>query len=86
MLLGLFGVLCIVGLNRLDGHRSHVVLDRINDIAHVGQEGRALVGGHNADAGQDKLVEHRQYIRDNGIDLPEVRNWRWEDSEAPAAE
>ena len=35
---------------------------------------------------QDKLVEHRQYIRDNGIDLPEVRNWRWEDSEAPAAE
>ena len=22
----------------------------------------------------------------NGIDLPEVRNWRWEDSEAPAAE
>ena len=26
----------------------------------------------------DKLVEHRQYIRDNGIDLPEVRNWKWE--------
>ena len=25
-------------------------------------------------------------LRDNGIDLPEVRNWRWEDSEAPAAE
>ena len=21
---------------------------------------------------------HRQYIRDNGIDLPEVRNWKWE--------
>ena len=35
---------------------------------------------------QDKLVEHRQYIRDNGIDLPEVRNWKWEDGEAPAAE
>ena len=27
---------------------------------------------------RDKLVEHRQYIRDNGIDLPEVRNWKWE--------
>ena len=24
---------------------------------------------------QDKLVEHRQYIRDNGIDLPEVQDF-----------
>ena len=34
---------------------------------------------------QDKLVEHRQYIRDNGVDLPEVRNWKW-DSSLNAAE
>ena len=27
----------------------------------------------------DKLVEHRQYIKDNGIDLPEVLNWKWND-------
>ena len=28
---------------------------------------------------QDKLVEHRQYIRDNGVDLPEIRNWKWDE-------
>jgi xylulose-5-phosphate/fructose-6-phosphate phosphoketolase len=27
---------------------------------------------------KDKLVEHKQYIREYGVDLPEVRNWKWE--------
>ena len=27
----------------------------------------------------DKLVEHKQYIHDFGVDLPEVVNWKWED-------
>ncbi len=26
---------------------------------------------------KDKLIEHKNYIRKNGIDMPEVRNWKW---------
>ena len=42
-------------------------------LPKLGNRGAYLVQKMN-----DKLVEHRQYIRDNGIDLPEVRNWKWE--------
>jgi xylulose-5-phosphate/fructose-6-phosphate phosphoketolase len=26
----------------------------------------------------DKLVEHKQYIHEVGLDLPEVADWKWE--------
>ena len=66
-------------LNDID--RFDLVIDTVRRLPQLGNRGAYLVQKM-----QDKLVEHRQYIRDNGIDLPEVRNWRWEDSEAPAAE
>ena len=25
-----------------------------------------------------KLIEHRHYINENGLDLPEIRNWKRE--------
>ena len=57
--------------NNID--RFSLVIDTVKRLPQLGNRGAYLVQKMN-----DKLVEHRQYIRDNGIDLPEVRNWKWE--------
>jgi len=35
------------------------------------------VGGHFKQLLRNKLVEHKQYIHEYGIDMPEILNWRW---------
>ena len=59
-------------LNDID--RFDLVIDATHPYAKRITEGAYLVQKMN-----DKLVEHRQYIKDNGIDLPEVRAWKWND-------
>jgi xylulose-5-phosphate/fructose-6-phosphate phosphoketolase len=27
---------------------------------------------------QEKLIEHKEYIYEYGVDTPEVANWKWE--------
>ena len=58
-------------LNEMD--RFHLVLDVIDRVPEVGARGAGL-----KQALQDKLVEHQLFIRMNGEDMPEVRNWKWE--------
>ena len=55
-----------------DIDRFHLVMDVINRLPQLGNRGSFLIQLMN-----DKLVEHKQYIREYGIDLPEVRNWKW---------
>ena len=59
-------------LNDID--RFHLVIDVVQRMHSLGNRGAYLVQRMN-----DKLVEHRQYIKDHGVDLPEVREWTWND-------
>jgi xylulose-5-phosphate/fructose-6-phosphate phosphoketolase len=34
-------------------------------------------GAHVKQAMRDKLIEHKQYIRSHGEDMPEIRDWKW---------
>ena len=39
-----------------------------------------VLGNRGASLNQqmkDKLVEHKQYIREYGVDMPEVVQWKW---------
>ena len=56
--------------NKID--RFNLVKDAIIHLPQLGNKGSHLIQKMN-----DKLIEHRQYIADNGQDLEEIRNWEW---------
>ncbi|MBE9242381.1 phosphoketolase [Synechocystis salina] len=65
-------------LNDLD--RFHLVMDVIDRLPQLAFKGAELKQMMEA-----KLIHHRQYINQNGQDLPEIRNWKWSpDSTLPA--
>jgi len=33
-----------------------------------------------ADHYRAKIDEHKEYVRKNGVDLPEIENWTWQSS------
>jgi len=57
-------------LNELD--RFHLVMDTIDRLPQTGVKGIYL-----KQQLKDKLIEHKQYINQNGEDMPEIRNWKW---------
>lgn len=57
-------------LNELD--RFHLVTDAIDRPPKTGDRGVYL-----KQQLQDKLIEHKHYIRKHGLDMPGIRNWKW---------
>ena len=60
----------MVVMNDLD--RFHLVADVVERVARL-RPHAAYVKQHV----RDKLIAHKEYIRQNGEDMPEIRNWQW---------
>ena len=60
----------MVVLNGID--RFHLAADVIDRVPKLG-----AIAAYAKQAIRDRLIEHRQYIRTRGDDLPEVRDWNW---------
>ena len=58
-------------LNQMD--RFHLVMDALDRLPQVGGKAAYIM-----QACRDKLIEHGQYIRTYGEDMPEVRDWTWQ--------
>jgi xylulose-5-phosphate/fructose-6-phosphate phosphoketolase len=58
-------------LNSLD--RFHLVIDVIDRLAIDGEKALEL-----KQQMEMKLIQHRAYINLHGIDMPEIRDWKWE--------
>ena len=56
--------------NEID--RFNLVKNAVKVLPQLGNRGSYLIQQMN-----DKLVEHKQYIHEYGIDMPEIREWKW---------
>ncbi|HEY6127219.1 MAG TPA: phosphoketolase family protein [Candidatus Acidoferrum sp.] len=57
-------------LNQLDRfHLAGDAVDRVDRLRPVNAHFQQLL--------RNKLVEHKQYVRECGDDLPEIRDWKW---------
>jgi xylulose-5-phosphate/fructose-6-phosphate phosphoketolase len=57
-------------LNQID--RFSLACDVIDRVPQLGQG-----AAYARQAMDHKLIEHTQYIREHGIDMPEIRDWVW---------
>jgi xylulose-5-phosphate/fructose-6-phosphate phosphoketolase len=57
-------------MNDLDRfHLAGDVVDRVPRLQKIGGNFKQLL--------RNKLVEHKQYIYEHGVDLPKIRDWTW---------
>ena len=57
-------------LNEMD--RFHLAMDAVDRLPQLGGKAAYIM-----QACRDKLIEHGEYIRAHGDDMPEIRNWTW---------
>ena len=57
--------------NEID--RFHLVMDALKYLPKLGNKGARLNQWC-----KDKLIEHKEYINEYGIDMPEIRDWKLE--------
>jgi len=62
----------MVVMNELD--RFHLVMDVIDRVPALRQR-----AAYVKQLMQHKLVDHNRYVRQYGEDMPEIRNWKWQD-------
>ncbi len=62
----------MVVLNDLD--RFHLTIDVIDRLPQLSK-----IGAHYKQDMRDKLIEHKHYIAKYGDDMPEIRDWQWND-------
>ena len=60
-----------------DVDRYHLVQDALLRLPQLGNRGAYLYQKMS-----NKLVEHKQYIHEYGVDMPEVANWKWQDKKS----
>jgi xylulose-5-phosphate/fructose-6-phosphate phosphoketolase len=66
-------------LNRIDRFSLAIdVLDRVPRLRPV--------SAHRREQLRNKLIEHRQYVRTHGEDMPEVRDWQWSPAAGPTTQ
>ena len=56
--------------NKID--RFNITKDIIKKLPQIGNK-----GAHIINLMDDKLIEHKEYIKEYGIDMEEIRNWTW---------
>jgi xylulose-5-phosphate/fructose-6-phosphate phosphoketolase len=52
--------------------RYHLAADVIERV------GLGSAAAYAKQAIRDKRIEHKEYIRKHGEDMPEIRNWKWD--------
>jgi xylulose-5-phosphate/fructose-6-phosphate phosphoketolase len=63
-------------LNQVDRFNLAMdVIDRVDRLQGTSGAARETL--------KNKLIEHRIYVRTHGVDMPEIRNWKWDAAPGP---